>query len=95
MLASGALEPARTIWDRVPEPPPKGPKGADRLTIDLGVLFPEIVAESVGVILESMGQTSAGPVTPMPIVVERAMYASDANGLFWSAGSNLVATRLR
>ncbi|HEY2785432.1 MAG TPA: PVC-type heme-binding CxxCH protein, partial [Fimbriiglobus sp.] len=23
----------RTIWDRVPEPPPKGPKGADRLTI--------------------------------------------------------------
>lgn len=23
----------RTIWDRVPEPPPKGPKGLDRLTI--------------------------------------------------------------
>ncbi len=23
----------RTVWDRVPEPPPKGPKGADRLTI--------------------------------------------------------------
>jgi putative membrane-bound dehydrogenase-like protein len=23
----------RTIWDRVPEPPPHGPKGADRLTI--------------------------------------------------------------
>ena len=23
----------RTIWDRVPEPPPQGPKGADRLTI--------------------------------------------------------------
>jgi len=23
----------RTIWDRVPEPPPAGPKGADRLTI--------------------------------------------------------------
>jgi putative membrane-bound dehydrogenase-like protein len=23
----------RTIWDRVPEPPPRGPKGADRLTI--------------------------------------------------------------
>jgi putative membrane-bound dehydrogenase-like protein len=23
----------RTIWDRVPEPPPKGPKGADRITI--------------------------------------------------------------
>src|SRR5919201_1237461 len=23
----------RTVWDRVPDPPPKGPKGADRLTI--------------------------------------------------------------
>ncbi|HVL15981.1 MAG TPA: PVC-type heme-binding CxxCH protein, partial [Gemmata sp.] len=23
----------RTIWDRVPEPPPKGPKGLDRLTV--------------------------------------------------------------
>jgi type 1 glutamine amidotransferase len=65
-----------------------------RLTIDLGVAFPDIVGERVGVILESMGQTSAGAVTPMPIVVERAMY-SDAGGVFWAAGSNLVATRLR
>src|SRR5262249_32457212 len=24
---------SRTIYDRVPEPPPKGPKGADRITI--------------------------------------------------------------
>lgn len=23
----------RTVWDRVPEPPPKGPQGADRITI--------------------------------------------------------------
>ena len=41
-----------------------------------------------------MGQTSAGAVTPMPIVVERAMY-NDAGGVVWAAGSNLVATRLR
>ena len=65
-----------------------------RLTIDLSGAFPDILDERVGVILESMGQTSAGPVTPMPIVVERAMY-NDVNGVFWSAGSNLVATRLR
>ncbi len=65
-----------------------------RLTIDLGVAFPGIVGERVGVIVESMGQTSSGPVTPMPIVVERAIY-SDAGGVFWAAGSNLVATRLR
>src|SRR5438105_15085633 len=23
----------RTIWDRIPEPPPRGPKGVDRITI--------------------------------------------------------------
>ena len=44
--------------------------------------------------MESMGQTSGGAVTPMPIVVERAMY-NDAGGVVWAAGSNLVATRLR
>ena len=65
-----------------------------RLTIDIGIAFPEIVGERVGFILESMGQSSGGPVTPMPIVVERAMY-NDAAGVFWAAGSNLVATRLR
>lgn len=65
-----------------------------RLTIDLGEAFPALQGERIGVIVESMGQTSAGAVTPMPIVVERAMY-SDANGVVWAAGSNLVATRLR
>ena len=29
----------------------------------------------------------------MPLVVERAMY-SDANGVFWAAGTNVVATRV-
>jgi hypothetical protein len=65
-----------------------------RLTIDLSAAFPDVLDEHVGVILESMGQTSGGAVTPMPIVVERAMY-NDVGGVFWSAGSNMVATRLR
>ncbi len=65
-----------------------------RLTIDLSSAFPDVLDQHVGVILESMGQTSGGAVTPMPIVVERAMY-NDVGGVFWSAGSNLVATRLR
>jgi type 1 glutamine amidotransferase len=65
-----------------------------RLTLDLGSAFPDVVGERVGVIVESMGQSSSGPVTPMPIVVERAMY-NDVGGVFWSAGSNIVATRLR
>ena len=67
-----------------------------RLTLDLSGAFPGLIAvgERVGVILESMGQNSSGAVTPMPIVVERAMYNS-VNGVFWAAGSNMVATRLR
>ena len=65
-----------------------------RFTVDLGEAFPTLAGESVGVIVESMGQTSGGAVTPMPIVVERAMYR-DAGGVVWAAGSNLVATRLR
>jgi hypothetical protein len=65
-----------------------------RLTLDLGSAFPGIVGERVGVILESMGQNAGGAVTPMPIVVERAMY-NDVGGVLWAAGSNMVATRLR
>jgi type 1 glutamine amidotransferase len=67
-----------------------------RLTLDLESAFPGVIAtgERVGVILESMGQNSGGAVTPMPIVVERAMY-NNVGGVFWAAGSNMVATRLR
>jgi type 1 glutamine amidotransferase len=102
MVASGASptgDSLRVLLVRDAGPPLErvftdalSPNG--RLTIDLGGAFPGIVGERVGVIVESMGQTSSGPVTPMPIVVERAMY-SDAGGVFWAAGSNLVATRLR
>jgi type 1 glutamine amidotransferase len=65
-----------------------------RLTIDVGGLFPELAGERIGIVVESMGQAGGAAVTPMPIVVERAMYA-DAGGPVWSQGSNLVATRLR
>jgi hypothetical protein len=67
-----------------------------RLTLDLEGAFPGVIApgERVGVILESMGQNAGGAVTPMPIVVERAMY-NNVGGVFWAAGSNMVATRLR
>ena len=45
------------------------------------------VSGQFSVIVESIG------ATPAQIVVERAMY-SDANGVVWAAGSNLLATRL-
>jgi hypothetical protein len=57
-----------------------------------------------GVIVESENYTiQAGavlvPLTAQPIVVERAMYSSDANAPtflpYWPAGTNAVATRLQ
>lgn len=46
------------------------------------------VDRSYGVLVESLG------TNPMPIVVERAMY-SDARGVTWAAGTNVLATRLQ
>jgi type 1 glutamine amidotransferase len=102
LVASGAstsVDSLRVVLCRDAGPPierifPDALAPNGRLTIDVGVAFPEIAAERVGFIVESMGQSSGGAVTPMPIVVERAMY-HDANGALWAAGSNLVATRLR
>jgi type 1 glutamine amidotransferase len=60
-----------------------------RYTFDIESEFPEVAGRRFGVRLESLGTMSTAP---MPIVVERAMY-SDANGVFWGAGTNVVATR--
>jgi hypothetical protein len=61
-----------------------------RLTLDVEAEFPLVAGKRFGAILESAGDGG----TKMPIVVERAMY-SDANGVFWAAGSNVVATRVQ
>ncbi len=50
--------------------------------------FPGAVGKRFGAVIESLGET------PTPIVVERAMYA-DAGADTWSAGTNVLATRLR
>jgi hypothetical protein len=97
--AGASVDSLRVILCRDAGPPierifPDALAPNGRLTIDVGVAFPEIAGERVGFIVESMGQSSGGTVTPMPIVVERAMY-NDADGVLWAAGSNLVATRLR
>ena len=69
-----------------------------RFTFDIEAEFPEVTGHRFGVIVESLGLVQEGgvptAVTPMPLVVERAVYA-DAGGSFWAAGTNLVATRLR
>lgn len=62
--------------------------GSTRVTIPVGAEFPEAAGRRFGALVESVGNA------PVPIVVERAMY-SDAEGMLWAAGSNLVATRLQ
>jgi type 1 glutamine amidotransferase len=57
-----------------------------RFTIDLDGDFPELTGHRFGVLAQSLGG--------MPLVVERAMY-HDANGVFWAAGTNVVATRIQ
>jgi hypothetical protein len=59
-----------------------------RLTVDVYAAFPEAIGREFGALVESVG------AAPAQIVVERAMY-NDAGGVFWAAGSNQLAARLR
>ena len=58
-----------------------------RRNVAVGEDFPEAAGRRFGAIVESLG------AQPAPIVVERAIY-SNAGGVVWAAGSNLVATPL-
>ena len=51
--------------------------------------FPEAMGRRFGALIESVG------ADPIPIVVERAMYADGAGQQRWAVGSNVLATRLR
>jgi hypothetical protein len=59
-----------------------------RRTLNIGGEFPEAAGRRFGVLVESLG------TAPAPIVVECAVY-QDAAGVWWAAGSNQLATRLR
>jgi hypothetical protein len=54
----------------------------------------QVVGRRFGIVVDSVTDPVAGPATPTPIVVERAMYW-DAAGERWAAGTGLVATKLR
>jgi len=60
---------------------------SSRNNIDIGANF-NVAGKRFAVVVESTGSN------PVQVVVERAMY-SDANGQFWAAGSNAVATKLQ
>ena len=62
--------------------------GNSRFNVDVRTEFPAAVGKAFGVIVETLG------ASPIPIVVERAMY-SDARGVTWAAGTNALATRLQ
>jgi hypothetical protein len=55
-----------------------------------GGSFASAAQKRFGTVVESLGAPGAPPAQ---IVVERAMY-SNGNGVFWSAGTNALATRL-
>jgi hypothetical protein len=56
-----------------------------RFTIDVNAIVPEMRDESFGTLIEVMNG--------VPIAAERSMYW-DAEGVFWSGGTNATATRL-
>jgi CSLREA domain-containing protein len=64
----------------------------ERKTLDLGDVFPAARGQHFGVIVTSLG------ATPAPVVVELSIYNDTTlNGerIFWGAGTNVVATRVR
>jgi hypothetical protein len=53
--------------------------------VPVGPEFPAAAGKGFGALIESLG------ATPVPIVVERAMY-SDAGGVVWAAGTDALGT---
>jgi hypothetical protein len=51
--------------------------------------FSAVVGSRFGVLVQSLG------TTPAQIVVERATYSNDANGVVWAAGASALATKLQ
>jgi hypothetical protein len=60
---------------------------SSRFNVSVASDFPEAAGRRFGALVESLG------ASPMPIVVERAMY-TNAGGVVWSAGTNALGTRL-
>jgi hypothetical protein len=60
---------------------------SSRNNVDIGANF-SVGGKRFSVVIESVG------TSPVQVVVERAMY-SDANGQFWAAGTNAIATKMR
>ena len=70
--------------------------GNSRFTVDAAEHFPQTQVygfNGFGALVESL-VTADTPVAA-EIVVERAMYSNSADGIFWAAGTNILATKIR
>jgi hypothetical protein len=70
--------------------------GNSRFTVDAAEHFPATQVygfNGYGAVVESLA-TADTPVAA-EIVVERAMYSNSTDGVFWAAGSNILATKIR
>jgi hypothetical protein len=61
---------------------------SSRTNVPVALDFPAAAGKRFGATVESLG------ASPAPIVVERAVYYN-AGGVFWSAGTNALATKLQ
>ena len=70
--------------------------GNSRFTVDAAEHFPETQVygfNGFGALVESL--VNADTPVAAEIVVERAMYSNSADGIFWAAGTNILATKIR
>ena len=70
----------RRPWTKTFTVPPNS-----RFNVPVGAEFPAATGKGFGAVIESLG------ASPVPIVVERAMY-SDADGVVWAAGTDALGT---
>jgi hypothetical protein len=96
LIANTADRPGRALIQTLSD----GPVGLgevtlppkSRTTVSLRSAMPSHAAGVYGVLIESVAPFFVSPV-PVPIVVERATYASPG-GVFWESGGNALATPL-
>ncbi len=68
-------------------PPP--PSSRTNVPVGATEAFSAVIGSRFGVLVQSLG------TTPAQIVVERATYSNDANGVVWAAGAVALATKLQ
>ena len=68
---------------------PLSPSSRTNVAIGATDAFSAVIGSRFGVLVQSLG------TTPAQIVVERATYSNDANGVVWAAGASALATKLQ